>query len=60
LSTPSGAYVPLSQLAQFSTIGGAMNIARENGRAGVSIGIFIADRDMGSVVADMRTGSRRR
>src|SRR5258705_3181014 len=27
--TPSGAYVPLAQLAQFSTIGGAMNIARE-------------------------------
>src|SRR5882672_3759896 len=54
VSTPSGAYVPLSQVAQFSTIGGAMNIARENGVRVYSIGIFIADRDMGSVVADMK------
>ena len=54
VSTPSGAYVPLSQVAQFSTIGGAMNIARENGVRVHSIGIFIADRDMGSVVADMK------
>jgi cobalt-zinc-cadmium resistance protein CzcA len=54
VSTPSGAYVPLNQLAQFTTIGGAMNIARENGVRVYSIGIFIADRDMGSVVADMK------
>jgi len=54
VSTPSGAYVPLAQLAQFTTIGGAMNIARENGVRVYSIGIFIADRDMGSVVADMK------
>jgi cobalt-zinc-cadmium resistance protein CzcA len=54
VSTPNGAYVPLSQIAQFSTIGGAMNIARENGVRVYSIGIFIADRDMGSVVADMK------
>ncbi len=54
VSTPSGAYVPLSQLAEFKTIGGAMNIARENGLRVYSIGIFIADRDMGSVVADMK------
>lgn len=54
VSTPTGAYVPLSQVADFSTIGGAMNIARENGVRVHSIGIFIADRDMGSVVADMK------
>jgi len=54
VSTPTGAYVPLSQLAEFSTLGGAMNIARENGVRVHSIGIFIADRDMGSVVADMK------
>ena len=54
ISTPYGAYVPLAQVAQFSTIGGAMNIARENGVRVYSIGIFIADRDMGSVVADMK------
>jgi cobalt-zinc-cadmium resistance protein CzcA len=54
VSTPGGAYVPLSQVAEFRTIGGAMNIARENGVRVYSIGIFIADRDMGSVVADMK------
>jgi cobalt-zinc-cadmium resistance protein CzcA len=54
VATPNGAYVPLSQVAEFKTIGGAMNIARENGVRVYSIGIFIADRDMGSVVADMK------
>jgi cobalt-zinc-cadmium resistance protein CzcA len=54
VATPGGAYVPLSELAEFKTTSGAMNIARENGRRVLSIGIFIRDRDMGSVVADMR------
>jgi cobalt-zinc-cadmium resistance protein CzcA len=51
---PSGAQVPLGDLAQFVRASGAMDIARENGQRVVSIGIFIKDRDMGSVVADMR------
>src|SRR5258708_773140 len=54
VSAPGGAYVPISQVAEFSTIGGAMNIARENGVRVHSIGIFIAERDMGSVVWDMK------
>jgi cobalt-zinc-cadmium resistance protein CzcA len=54
VATANGAYVPLSQVAEFRTIGGAMNIARENGVRVYSIGIFIAERDMGSVVADMK------
>ena len=54
VSTPDGAYVPLSEVAEFKTIGGAMNIAREDGVRVNSIGVFIADRDMGSVVADMK------
>ena len=54
VSTAGGAYVPISQVAEFSTIGGAMNIARENGARVHSIGIFIAERDMGSVVSDMK------
>jgi cobalt-zinc-cadmium resistance protein CzcA len=48
-------YVPLSQVATFRTIGGAMNLSRENGSRVLSIGVFIKDRDMGSVVADMKT-----
>ncbi len=54
VSTAAGAYVPLSQVATFRSVGGSMNISRENGRRVQSIGIFIRDRDMGSVVADMK------
>ena len=54
VSTPAGAYVPLSQVAEFRSVGGSMNISRENGVRVQSIGVFIRDRDMGSVVADMK------
>jgi len=54
VASPGGAQVPLSQLARFRTVSGAMDIARENGRRVVSIGVFIRDRDMGSVVKDMQ------
>ncbi len=54
VSTPDGVYIPLSQVAEFETSSGAQNIARENGVRVFSIGIFIRDRDMGSVVADMK------
>jgi cobalt-zinc-cadmium resistance protein CzcA len=54
VSTPSGAYIPLSQVAEFRTLSGSMNISRENGTRVLSVGIFIRDRDMGSVVADMK------
>jgi len=54
VSTPSGQYVPLAQVAQFKTVSGAQNISRENSLRVQSIGIFIRDRDMGSVVADMK------
>ncbi len=54
VATPGGAQVPLAGLARFRSASGAMDIARENGRRVVSIGVFIRDRDMGSVVADMK------
>ena len=54
VATPGGAYVPLSEIANFRTVGGMMNIARENGRRVLPIGVFIRGRDMGSVVADMQ------
>ena len=54
VSTPGGLYVPLEQVAEFQTISGAQNIARENGMRVHSIGVFIRDRDMGSVVSDMK------
>jgi cobalt-zinc-cadmium resistance protein CzcA len=54
VSTGDGAFVPLAELATFRVVTGAMNIARENGRRVMAIGIFIKDRDMGSVVADLQ------
>ena len=54
MATASGAYVPLSDVASFKAASGSMNIARENGGRVMAIGIFIRDRDMGSVVADMQ------
>ncbi len=54
IATPDGAFIPLSQVANFRVESGAMDIARENGRRVLSVGIFIAGRDMGSVVHDMQ------
>ncbi|MBL0421673.1 efflux RND transporter permease subunit [Ramlibacter sp. AW1] len=54
LSTPDGGTVALGSVAQVREVSGAMNIAREAGRRTMAIGIFIKDRDMGSVVADMK------
>jgi cobalt-zinc-cadmium resistance protein CzcA len=54
IGSASGAPVPLSQLVTFSATEGAMNISRENGQRLAAIGVFIRDRDMGSVVADMQ------
>ncbi len=54
VATPGGAFVPLQDIATFQSTSGAMNIAREGGRRVLSIGVFIKDRDMGSVVKDMQ------
>src|SRR5438094_6563410 len=54
VATSAGAYVPLSEVAIFRTVGGLMNIARENGRRVFAIGVFIRGRDMGGVVSDMQ------
>lgn len=59
VATPSGAYVPMREIATFTENSGAMNIAREGGRRVLSIGVFIKDRDMGSVVKDMQAAVAR-
>jgi cobalt-zinc-cadmium resistance protein CzcA len=55
IPTPSGGSAPLSSVATIREGSGAMNIAREAGRRTMAIGIFIKGRDMGSIVADMKT-----
>ena len=57
VSAPSGVQIPLVQLAHISMASGALNIARENGTRVASVGIFIRDRDMGSVVADLQAAT---
>jgi cobalt-zinc-cadmium resistance protein CzcA len=59
IATPDGAHIPLSEVVHFRAASGAMNIARENGRRVMAIGVFIRDRDMGSVVADMQAAVAR-
>jgi cobalt-zinc-cadmium resistance protein CzcA len=54
IATPDGGYTSLGSVAEIRQTSGAMNIAREAGRRTMAIGIFIKDRDMGSVVADMQ------
>jgi len=54
IPTPDGGYVRLGLVARIRETSGAMDIARESGRRVMAIGIFIKDRDMGSVVGDMK------
>ncbi|PQA83488.1 CusA/CzcA family heavy metal efflux RND transporter [Limnohabitans sp. TS-CS-82] len=55
IPTPNGGSTQLSNVAEIREGSGAMNIAREAGRRTMAIGIFIKGRDMGSIVADMKT-----
>ena len=54
VDTPSGARVPLAEVADISVRGGSMNISREAGLRVSAIGVFIRGRDMGSIVSEMR------
>ncbi len=49
-----GQTVTLGDVAEFAMASGAINISRENAQRVKAVSIFIAGRDMGSVVADMR------
>ncbi|MBN8798591.1 MAG: efflux RND transporter permease subunit, partial [Stenotrophomonas nitritireducens] len=49
-----GRTVTLGDVADFGMASGAINISRDNGQRVKAISVFIAGRDMGSVVADMR------
>ncbi|WP_305805309.1 CusA/CzcA family heavy metal efflux RND transporter [Stenotrophomonas sp. YIM B06876] len=49
-----GHTVTLGDVAEFRMASGAINISRDNSQRVKAVSIFIAGRDMGSVVADMR------
>src|SRR5262245_38030384 len=54
LDAPDASQVPLDQVAKISVQEGVLNISRESGRSTAAIGIFIKDRDMGSLVQEMQ------
>jgi heavy metal efflux system protein len=54
IDTPAGPRIPMSEVATVAVGSGSMNIARESGMRVMAIGVFIHDRDMGGVVADMQ------
>jgi cobalt-zinc-cadmium resistance protein CzcA len=54
VDTPDGQRIPLEQLTTISVKNGTMNISREFGSRVMAIGVFIRDRDMGSLVAEMQ------
>ncbi|MCX6610366.1 MAG: CusA/CzcA family heavy metal efflux RND transporter [Acidobacteria bacterium] len=54
LDAPDGSQIPLDQVANLRMEEGVLNISREGGRGTAAIGVFIKDRDMGSLVAEMK------
>jgi cobalt-zinc-cadmium resistance protein CzcA len=59
VDAPNGARVPLEEVTHISVLEGSMNISRELGRRVASIGIFIHERDMGSIVQEMQERVRK-
>ncbi|OLD70116.1 MAG: heavy metal resistance protein CzcA [Acidobacteria bacterium 13_1_40CM_2_56_11] len=54
VDTPAGPRIPLDALASVSVKQGSLNISRELGTRVMAVGIFIQNRDMGSLVAEMQ------
>ncbi len=54
VDAPGGQHIPLGDLSIITTKSGQMNISRELGLRVAAIGVFIRDRDMGSLVAEMQ------
>ena len=55
LDAPNGSQVPLNQVAKIGVREGVLNISREGGRSTAAIGVFIKNRDKGSLVQEMKS-----
>jgi CzcA family heavy metal efflux pump len=55
IDTPSGAKVPIGQVAEVRTDQGPNTINRENVQRRIIVQANVADRDLGSVIEDVRT-----
>ncbi len=58
LDAPDGSQIPLDQVARIETQDGVLNISREAGRGTAAIGVFLKDRDMGSLAEEMQQAVR--
>jgi cobalt-zinc-cadmium resistance protein CzcA len=54
LDAPDGTRIPLDQVANIDVRDGILNISREAGRGIAAVGVFIRNRDMGSLVQEMK------
>jgi cobalt-zinc-cadmium resistance protein CzcA len=54
LDAPDHSQIPLDQVAKIGIQEGVLNISREGGRNMAAVGVFLKDRDMGSLVAEMQ------
>lgn len=54
ISTPSGAKVPLEDLAKIEVVEGPAQINRETAKRRIVIGVNVKDRDLGSFVAELQ------
>ncbi len=55
IQTPSGDVIPLEEVADFESMQGPAALSRENQQPQMNVTSQIADRDLGSVVADVET-----
>ena len=53
IQTPTGATVPLSELAEFVGVQGPVTLLRQNQQPQINVSSEIMDRDLGSVVKDV-------
>ncbi len=54
ITSPAGTPIPLADVSTVTVSDGKVNISHEDGRRLAAISIFIAGRDMGSLVAEMK------
>ena len=59
IDTPSGAKVPLHQLADIRLQEGPAEIRREDGKRRIVVGVNVQDRDLGGFVAELKTRVKR-
>ena len=55
IQAPTGATIPLESLASIAVKLGKVNISHEDGQRMAAISVFIKDRDMGSLVEEMKS-----